>query len=53
MTPITTPSPGLCWASLAASRATGDVVDDSEQNIRLKVDQMERLRIARIHLSRL
>lgn len=44
---------GFVLGKLGRIPQTGDVIDDSEQNIRLKVEQMERLRIARIHLSRL
>lgn len=44
---------GFVLGKLGRIPQAGDVIDDSEQNIRLKVDLMERLRIARIHLSRL
>jgi putative hemolysin len=44
---------GFVLGRLGRIPQTGDLVDESDQNVRLKVDQMERLRIARIHLSRL
>lgn len=44
---------GFMLGRLGRIPQDGDVVDDAELQVRLKVDQMERLRIARIHLSRL
>ena len=44
---------GFVLGKLGRIPQTGDIIDDSEQNISLKVEKMERLRIARIHLSRL
>lgn len=44
---------GFVLGKLGRIPQNGDIVDDKDQKIRLKVDLMERLRIARIHLSRL
>ncbi len=44
---------GYMLGKLGRVAQQGDVVDDTDQGVRLKVDSMDRLRIARIHLSRL
>lgn len=44
---------GYVLGKLGRIAQVGDMVEDSEQGIRLKVDLMDRMRIARIHFSRL
>jgi CBS domain containing-hemolysin-like protein len=44
---------GYILGKLGRIAQLGDVVEDEEQKIRLRVEGMDRLRIARIHLSRL
>jgi CBS domain containing-hemolysin-like protein len=44
---------GYVLGKLGRIAQTGDVVEDDEQKIRLEVESMDRLRIARIHLRRL
>jgi putative hemolysin len=44
---------GYILGRLGRIAQDGDVVEDAEQCVQLRVDSMDRLRIARIHLSRL
>lgn len=44
---------GYVLGKLGRIAQLGDVVEDLDQQIQLRVDSMDRLRIARIHLSRL
>ena len=44
---------GYVLGKLGRLAQSGDQIEDIEQGIRLRVDSMDRLRIARIHLSRL
>ncbi len=44
---------GFVLGKLGRIAQVGDIVEDNEQKIRLEVESMDRLRIARIHLRRL
>lgn len=44
---------GYLLGKLGRIPQTGDTIEDADQSIRLKVHTMDRLRIARIHLTRL
>jgi putative hemolysin len=44
---------GYVLGKLGRIAQVGDVVEDSEQGVRLRVDSMDRLRIARVHLARM
>lgn len=44
---------GFVLGRLGRIAQVGDAVDDSDNHVRLRVDSMDRLRIARIHLTRL
>lgn len=44
---------GYVLGRLGRIAQLGDTVEDSDQGVRLKVESMDRLRIARIHLTRL
>lgn len=44
---------GYVLGKLGRIAQVGDMVEDTEQGVRLKVDLMDRMRIARIHFSRL
>lgn len=44
---------GFVLGKLGRIAQVGDAVEDSDNNVRLRVESMDRLRIARVHLSKL